>query len=316
MLSTFLIVAPIFGLIFAGFASRRLNLLGPSASPELNRFVVYLALPAMLFRIMADTSWHALYQPAFLASFGLGTAIVFVLTLAWRLRGRRHLADASVDGLNASYTNSGFMGFPLCLAVLGEASLPAVTLATILTVCVLFGISIVLIEVGLQTGGGLLHVSSKVARSLLKNPLLLAPLLGAAVASLGWHVPAPLESFLLLLGGAASPCALVALGLFLAEKRARDPRLNVTSWGLVGLKLIIQPVLTWWLAYRVFHAEPLMAEAAVLLSALPTGTGPFMLAEFYRREAILTARCILLSTVFSLLTITAYLMWAGNGAHG
>ncbi len=79
----------------------------------------------------------------------------------------------------------------------------------------------------------------------------------------------------------------------------------------MGLKLILQPVLAWVLATRVFGLSPVMTEAVVLLSALPTGTGPFMLAEFYRREAGVTSRVILASTVLSLVTVSAYLMVAG-----
>jgi malonate transporter len=309
VLSPLLVVLPVFALLFAGFACRKLNVLGPHASPELNRFVVYLALPALLFQVMAHSSWQTLYQPAFLSAFGLGTAAVFGITVLARWRRPRHLADASIDGLNASYTNSGFMGFPLCLAVLGQASLPLVTLAMIVTVCVLFAAAIVLIEISLQNERGSGNLVLKVGRSLIKNPLLMAPLAGAVVSACGWQVWEPLDAFLRLLGAAASPCALVALGLFLAEKRVAGAAGGASAWGLVAAKLVVQPVLTWWLAYRVFTMPPMMAEAAVLLAALPTGTGPFMLAEFYGREAVVTSRAILLSTVLSLLTITIFLSW-------
>lgn len=314
MLSTFAIVAPIFGLVLAGYGCRRLHFMGPNASPELNRFVVYLALPAMLFQLMTHTSWAALYQPGFVLAFGLGMAAVFGATLLLRRRARG-LADASLDGLNAAYANVGFMGFPLCLAVLGQQAMALVTIATILTACVLFGSAIVLIELGRQNGVGALVVTRKVGLSLLKNPLLLAPLLGALTAAAGVPVPAPFDAFLRLLGGAASPCALVALGLFLAEKRAPAPADAAPCWPLVAAKLVGQPLLTWWLAYRVFMLPPLLAETAVLLAALPTGTGPFMLAEFYGREALVTARSILVSTVLSLLSITAYLAWSAARAH-
>ena len=118
MLSPFLIVLPIFALIFAGWLARRIGVLGPNATTELNRFVVWLALPALLFDIMAHTQSADLWQPGFIAVFGLSSAAVFVLTIAIRLRGARHLADAAIDGLHAGYANTGFLGFPLALAVL------------------------------------------------------------------------------------------------------------------------------------------------------------------------------------------------------
>src|ERR1700760_1451651 len=101
MFSTLMIVLPIFALIFAGWLARRIGVLGPHATTELNRFVVYLALPALLFDIVAHARWVDLWQPGFIASFGLSVAVIFVITVALRLRRPRHLADAAIDGLNA-----------------------------------------------------------------------------------------------------------------------------------------------------------------------------------------------------------------------
>ena len=118
----------------------------------------------------------------------------------------------------------------------------------------------------------------------------------------GRAIPGGADTFLKLLGAAASPCALVALGLFLGEK-SKGGAAGKTSM-LVIAKLIAQPLLTWWLAFHVFALPLLWAKTAVMLSALPTGTGPFMLAEFYRREAGVTSSTILFSTLISLVTVT------------
>jgi malonate transporter len=313
MVSTVLVILPIFALIFAGFACRKLDVLGPRASPELNRFVVFLALPALLFDIMAHTTEREIYQPAFVAVFGLGCLIVFGLTVLLRLRGTRHLADASLDGLNAAYANTGFIGFPLGLLVFGQASLSAVTIAAILTVCVLFAIAIILVESGLQAERRPLHLLWKVGRSLVRNPLLVAPVLGTVFAASGVQMPASVETFFKLLGGAASPCALVALGLFIAEKRPARETDGQSSWLLAGIKLIVHPAVTWVLAFKVFSLPPMLGHLAVVLAALPTGTGPFMLAEFYQREAVVTSRTILISTIGSIFTLTLYLYF--TGAH-
>jgi malonate transporter and related proteins len=307
MLSTLSVVLPIFALIFAGWLVRRLGVLGPNATTELNRFVVYLALPALLFDIIANARWSDIWQPAFIAAFGLGTGLVFLLTLAIRLRRPRHLADAAIDGLNASYANAGFIGFPLALVALGRDAMTPTLVATILTVCVLFAIAIVLIEIGLQTEKRRRHLIIKVGRALLRNPLLIAPALGAVFPVSGLTIPAQADTFLKLLGGAASPCALVALGLFLAAKTERGTRNFGSATVLIWLKLVLQPAVTWVLATCVFGLSPLLTHTAVLLAALPTGTGPFMLAEFYQREASITSNVVLVSTVISLVTISLYL---------
>ncbi|NML34689.1 AEC family transporter [Paraburkholderia antibiotica] len=327
MLATLEILLPVFGLIFAGFACRRRGVLGPNSASELNRFVVWLALPALLFDTMAHATWHQLYQPAFVATFSIACIAVFALILALRLVNGRHLADASVDAIAASYPNTGYIGFPLGVIAFGQASLTPTTIATILVACVLFAVAIVLIEIGLQTERTPHKLGLKVLRSLARNPLIVSPLAGVAVASLHVTLPASAETFLKLLAGAASPCALVSLGLFLAEKRpsnadksdVNDASNTNDERGaggiallLTGVKLIVQPALTWWLASRVFGLAPSLVEMAVVLAALPTGTGPFMLAEFYRREAHVTSRTILLSTVGSIVTLSLLLMLMGH----
>ena len=310
MLATFLIVLPIFALVLAGWIARRSGVLGVNATTELNRFVVYLALPALLFDITSHAHWTDLWQPGFIAVFGISTLLIFAITVVVRMRGRRHLADAAIDGLNAGYANTAYMGFPIALSLLGHQALAPTTIASIITVCVVFAIAIILIEVGLQTDARALAVAGKVGRSLIRNPLLVAPALGALVPIAGADAPPAAESFLKMLGGAASPCALVALGLFLAEKSEDEKGLTASAAQLVTLKLVLHPVLAWLLASAVFHLTPAMTRTVVLLAALPTGTGPFMLAEFYAREAAVTSRVILISTIISIVTVSAYIAFS------
>jgi predicted permease len=311
MFSTLAVVLPIFSLIFVGWLARRVGALGPNATTELNRFVIYLALPALLFDIVAHARWVDLWQPGFVAAFGLGAAIIFIMTIFIRLRGPHPLADAAIDGLNAGYANTGFIGFPLALVAIGQEAMTPTLIATIITVCVLFAIAIILIEIGLQTEKRRKRLAMKAGSTLLRNPLLVAPVLGALIPLLSISVPAPVESFLKLLGAAAPPCALVALGLFLATKREAEKRDVGAMMLLVALKLGGQPIVTWVLASAVFGLSPSLTHTAVLLAALPTGTGPFMLAEFYRREAGLTSNVVLASTAVSVLTITGYLALVG-----
>jgi len=312
MLATLEILLPVFGLIFAGFACRRRGVLGPNSASELNRFVVWLALPALLFDTMARATWQQLYQPAFVITFSAACAGIFALILVMRLVNGRHLADASVDAIAASYPNTGYIGFPLGMIAFGQASLTPTTIATILVACVLFAGAIVLIEIGLQTERTPHKLGLKVLGSLARNPLIVSPVAGALFASTHVPLPASAETFLKLLSGAASPCALVSLGLFLAEKRPSPPGTRGIAWLLTLVKLVAQPALTWWLAARVFGLSPALVEMAVVLAALPTGTGPFMLAEFYDREAHITSRTILLSTLGSVVTLSLLLLWMGH----
>lgn len=303
------VVLPLFALIGAGYAARRTGVLDPHAASVLNAFVVWLALPALLFDITARNRWSTLWQPGFIATFGAATALVFALVFVVRLRTGRHIADASVDAIAASYSNTGYVGLPLCLLVFGQGSQVEATIATLIVVCALFSVAVVLIELGLRRSGGVDARGLLVAlgRSL-RNPLVLAPALGAACSGAGLAMPASVETFLKLIGPAATPCALVSLGLFLADRPKSRRSEGRAMLAISAIKLIAMPALTWLLARAVFGLPEGATRCAVLLAALPTGTGPFMLAEFYRREVGVTSAATLLTTLLSLLTLSALLI--------
>ncbi len=301
MSSVLNVLLPIFALILVGYICRRTNRLGATAASEINRMVVWLCLPALLFTSTATATWEQIWHPGFVATFTLGTLAMFVLTLALRWKKAGHFADASIDALSASYANTGYIGIPLCVMVLGGNGLEPALIASLLVVCVLFGLALVCIEIGLQSEAQVHRIVFKVLLALAKNPLVISPILGACWAMTGAPLPAPASKFLSLLGAATTPCALISLGLFLAQKQ-QGPREGTSL--LVLIKLVAHPLLTWFLAYKVFHLPPLWAHSALLLSALPTGTGPFMLAEYYKREASVVSSTILISTLGSLVTLS------------
>src|SRR5690606_29239201 len=143
----------------------------------------------------ARITWEQINQPGYVITTAVSIVLVFALSYLINPQRRKQRADAIIEGLAASYSNAGFMGIPLCLMLFGEASLPAVIIATLLTACVLFAFSIILIEVDLQGSPHLLPTLGKVGLSLLRNPLVASPLLGAAVAALQWPLPYAVEQF-------------------------------------------------------------------------------------------------------------------------
>ncbi len=308
------VLLPIFGLILAGFACGRQGWLGPGATDSLNRFVVRLALPAELFDSMARVTRAQVDHPLFVLAFAggmLGTfAVGFVLDYRRPVERPHRLSGATIEGLSAGYANTAFIGIPLCLGVFGPAGLPPVVLATLLTVCALFALAIGLVELDAQGGQGLGRTVLRVAAALLRNPLVAAPIAGAVVNLSGIGLVAPVSRFTGLLGAAASPCALVTIGLFLAETGG-GPASRSAVIRVVAAKLLLQPALTALLAFSVFRLEPLWAQSAVLVAALPVGTGPFMLARLYNREADVASRATLVSTLLSLLTVSLLLRWIG-----
>jgi malonate transporter len=301
---------PIFALIFVGYLCGHFGLFSREATDSLNRFAIYLALPALMFLAMSKITPEQVSQVGFALAFAGGIAITFALGFVLsRWRGHR-VANASIEGLDAGYSNVGFMGIPLCLLVFGQSGLPAAVIATLFTACVLFLFAIVLIEADLHRGAGLWRTVRKVLLSLARNPLLLAPVAGLAIGMTGLPLPGSIERFVSLLGGAASPCALVCIGLFLAQERVVSD--DATSIGvLVGLKLLVQPAATAVLAFYVFDVPLLWSKAAVLLSSLPIGSGPFTIAKLYGLEAGVTSGAILMSHLVSVVTVSILVAWLG-----
>ncbi|MGJ4891768.1 AEC family transporter [Bradyrhizobium sp. HKCCYLRH3099] len=303
---------PIFALILTGFLCGRFGVFDRTATDNLNRFAVYLALPALIFTAMSRIGVEQVSQFGFIGAFCGGIAATFATGFVIsRLRGRR-VANASIEGLDAGYSNVGFMGIPMCLLVFGPDSAPASIIATLFTASVLFLFAIVVVEMDLQKGATLGTTIAKVARSLLTSPLFVAPVTGLAVGLSGIALPAPFMSFTSLLGGAASPVALVCIGLFLAQERVVTH--DATSIAiLVSLKLVMQPAVTALLAFHVFAMPPLWSHSAVILSALPIGSGPFTIAKLYGLEAGVTSGSILVSHIFAVLTVSLLVAWLAPG---
>ena len=305
---------PVFAMIFIGYGCRRRGILGPQSSRELSRFVIYLGLPALLFNATSKVSPGDIANGSFLGAFAIGAVVTF-LTAAWLARRRgANAIDAIIEGLGAAYPNAGFMGLPICLLAFGPAGLLPGLLTTLMTACVAFAGAIVLIEARLHAGASILRSLAKVGGSLARNPILIGPVLGTLVAASGLPLPSGVSQLFSLLGAAAGPCALVSLGLFLAEPQSASPTpaTRAAAWRavapLVSMKLVLQPAVTGVLVYWVLPQPPVWAACAVLMSALPIGTGPFMLAELYKRDATAMSRAILASTVVSLVTISALLV--------
>ncbi|MGC1559160.1 MAG: AEC family transporter [Bradyrhizobium sp.] len=299
---------PIFALILTGFICGYFGVFDRTATDNLNRFAVYLALPSLMFVAMSRITPDQVQQFGFLGAFCGGSAITFAGAFAIsRARGRR-VANASIEGLDAGYSNVGFMGIPMCLLVFGPESAPASIIATLFTACILFLFAVVVVEIDLQKGSSLWSTAAKVAKALFTSPLLIAPFAGLCIGLSGLKMPAPFESFTTLLGGAASPVALVCIGLFLAQERVVSH--DAASIGiLVTMKLIVQPAVTAFLAFYVFKMPPLWSHSAVILSGLPIGSGPFTIAKLYGLEAGVTSGSILASHIFGVFTVSLLVAW-------
>jgi predicted permease len=292
---------PLLALILLGWFLRRRELLGAGAARELTAFVVWLALPSLLFEAIAGASWRQLWQPQFVVAYAGAMVATFVLAFACLPR-RVPFADRCLDCFGATYANSGFIGIPLSGLLLGKEALIPATIATLLTAVLLFAVGIVMLEIGGASHTRPLASLAKAARAVARNPLVVATVLGGVWSGAGWTMPQAPHRLLELLAGAAGPCALVSIGALLAQPAAAGAAATPLT-PIVVAKLVVLPAICALLAIRVFALPPVWSTTAVLLNALPTGTGPFMLAEFYGRDVARASRIMFVTTLLSLASV-------------
>ena len=300
------IVLPIFAIVAVGYACGRLKLLGAASSEALNGFVYWVALPALLFQAMANVDLSEVYNPRFIAGFGGALVATWAITgvVGWLLF-RLTAAEASLHGLNGAYPNSGYMGIPLAIAAYGEeAVLPAIVAAVISVLSI--SLAIVPIEIARQKKAQILRLIRNVGFAVITNPMIVSPFAGLLWAMTGLGVAEPVQAFTGILGAAAGPCALIAIGLFLVGKPITEGSFEV---GLMTFaKLILHPLLTGFALLVLFPTEPLWAVVGILLAALPIGSGPFVLAQAQGIYVRRTSTVMLVTTILSVVTVSAFFL--------
>ena len=306
------VVLPIFAIMLAGYLAGRFGLLGEASGEALNRFVYFVAGPALFFISMARVPVAEAFNGPFLLAYGGGMAATFALSLLVAVFAfPNRPAALGLHGLCAVFANTGYLGIPLLALALGEAAMLPTIISTVLNGAVVMALGIAVIELDLGRGAGPLRALGDAALGVVKSPLVLSAAGGLAVSALGLEAPVFLAAFCDLLAAAVGPCALFAIGLFMVGRSPTAGALEV-GW-IVLLKLAVQPLVTWWLAYEVLDMDPVWAASSVILAALPTGALVFVLAQQYDIFVQRTTAAIMASTVLSLLTLSALFLALGVG---
>jgi malonate transporter len=282
---------PVFAIILGGYLAARSGLLGQGSTAALNAFVYYFALPPLLFLSMARVPLGEIFHWSYLGAYVGGVLGTAALSLAAGLiLFRRHAAELSLQAMTAVFSNTGYMGVPLFLTAFGDQGVLPSLILTVFNGAVVVGTVVVLIEFTLSRSGGAFRIFRDVGVALL---------------------PKPLSNLCEILGAASGPCALFAMGLSLVA-HAGSGSVGETGW-LVFLKLLVQPAITAWLAFGVLDLEPFWAMSAVILAALPTGALTFVVAQRYGLYVAPATQVTLVSTVLSVVTVSALLVWFGIG---
>jgi malonate transporter len=300
---------PFFALIFCGYAAGRLRLLTETAAAGVNTFVFYFALPAFLFGLMSSSPIAEVVNGRFIGAYATASLAVFALAaLGGRLLFGVGRAEAAMQGLAAVLPNTGYMGIPLISAVFGrEAAIPIVVGLT-LDGILLIPLGIIIIESDKGRADGLLQTGLTTLAALARNPLIISIFAGLAFSATGLDTPTPLTNFLDLLGAAAGPCALFALGATLAGRAGERLGGAAEVSYMTFSKLVVHPAVLLFTATVLFDVDPRWATAALLGAALPIAANAFIVARQYDVYVARTSSAVLVSTAVSMISVSALLL--------
>ena len=318
VLTVLTITLPFFALIACGFLAARARWLHLSAIPGLNSFVLFFALPCMLFRFGASAPVGQLFAPPVALTYLACALLTVGLCLALTRRGRLGWNDAAFGALVAAFPNTGFMGVPLLVGLLGQAAATPVIVTLLVDMVVTSSLCIALSRLddhGSEADGGALQAAGKALRGVVANPLPWAILAGAGVSWAQLALPVPLTKTVGLLADAASPVALFTLGTVLARSvmQAAQDRTYAVAWNTVVpvamIKLLVHPLLVFGAGHAAMAAgwglEPFALQVLVLLAALPSASNVVLLAERYGADSGRIARIILSTTVAAYFTFSS-----------
>ncbi len=308
MIDVFLRTLPFFAIIGLGYWAGRSRFFTEEATAYLTKFVFFFALSAMLFRFAATLPFAEIFSGRLVLGYLIGTAGVYALaTLVAYLRGL-DIPTAAVEAQCAAIGNVGFLGLPMLALLFTEAAIGPVMLVLTVDLVVFSSLIVILINGG-RDGRLTFGTIRLIGLGLLKNPMVLSISAGLIWSAMKIPVPVPLNDFLTILGGAATPGALFAIGASLAGKSAE--RVQIAGW-LSFCKLVIHPVfvaiaLIWLIPVGTFPAS-----VAISAAALPVAGNVYMLAAHYGVAPHRASAAILLSTIASIMTLPLVIAWVGS----
>ncbi len=309
MLEIFLKTLPFFALIGLGYGAGKTKFFSAEATAYLTKFVFYFALSAMLFRFSANLSISEIFDARLAMAYLWGTASVYGIATAVAFLRGLNVETAAIEAQCASIGNTGFLGVPMLALLLGpEAVAPIILVLTI--DLIVFSSLLVILVTGSRDGRMSVAVLRTVGLGLVRNPMIVSIVLGLCVSASELPIPLPVNEFLSILGNAATPGALFAIGASLSGKSAE--RLQIAGW-LSFCKLVLHPLFVAVAAYLFFPVSSYQAAVVVSAASLPVAGNVFILAQHYGVAPQRVSAAILISTTLSIVSVSLWIAWVTGG---
>jgi predicted permease len=314
MLEILRVTFPFFALVLCGYAAARMKFLPLEAIPGLNGFVLFFALPCMLFRFGADTPIAQLLDAGVFFTYLFCALVMVAFSIAISLNSHIRWNDASLGALVAAFPNTGFMGVPLLVALLGPAAAGPAIVTILVDMVITSSLCVALSRMDSAGEHGVAGAARKALAGVVRNPMPWAISLGGAFSYGNMALVGPVAKTVGLLADAASPVALFTIGAvlarsqMLAHQRPHGPLQLVDYVPVALIKLLLHPVLVLLVAGVAVQMgvpiDPFAMMVMVLVAALPSASNVSLLAERLGADNGRIARIILVTTAAAFLTFS------------
>jgi malonate transporter and related proteins len=307
MIDVINLALPFFGLIVIGFVCGRIKQIPDTALGWMNFFIVYVSLPALFYRILAQTPLDQLAQVDFIFATTLATFWAFAISFAIGMVIRKgDIGESAIAGLAGGYGNIGYMGPGLALATLGQQAAVPVALIFCFDNIILFTMVPFLMALRGKQPMSVGAVTWEVVKRVAGHPLIIASALGVLAAAIHLKLPTGIDRLMQFLQNAAAPCALFTLGVTVALRP-----LQKMPWEIpltTGVKLLLHPIIVFLLLSLFGPFQHYWIETAVLMAALPPALNVFIFARQYDVWVEQASSAVMVGTLASVVTLTT-VMW-------
>ena len=314
MLDVLRVTFPFFALVLCGYWAARRQMLPFEAIPGLNGFVLFFALPCMLFRFGANTPIAQLLDAGAFFMYLFCALVMVAFVVAISLNKRVGWNDAAFGALVGAFPNTGFMGVPLLVALLGSAAAGPAIVTIVIDMVITTSLCIALSRLDGAGQQGVGQAAKNALLGVVKNPMPWAILLGTVFSAFQIDLPGPVDKTVALLGDAASPVALFTIGAVLArsQKIAHHAQHGPLTWQdyvpVALIKLLLHPILVLVVGLAAISMgvpiDAFALKVMVLVAALPSASNVAMLSERFGADNGRIARIILVSTAAAFLTFS------------
>ena len=301
------IILPVFGLIAIGYAAGRWKKAPAGALGWLHFLVFMVALPALFFHAVARTPLELMMGWPFVLTAAFGTYCAFAVAFSIAaLANRGQVPEATIEGLTGSYSNGLYLAPALAAAAFGPAALAPTALLVSIDHVLFVALVPAMMALGDTNRTDTGALLSRIGRGIMRQPAVLATVAGLAVAATGLSLPSAVSELLSLLGAAAGPGALFALGVTLALQQPK--RVPADTALMISLKLLLHPLIIYLLMTWIGGFDRLWVYTAVLIAALPPAVGIASFARQYRMRTDRISAASFIATVLSVVTLIG-LIW-------